>query len=357
MTAIHAASSAPTRVSRPYTVMGGGAIGGTLAAALLEAGRAVQIVDVDADHVAAIRTRGLRVTSDAGDRVAWVPAFGPDDAPPELGAVLLAVKGQATKRALEWIVPRLADDGFVVSMQNGLNEDEIAAAVGPARTVAAFVDLFADVVAPGVIKDGGPGAMSIGEYEGDAGSPRVLRLADDLSGAARPVVSRNVRGYLWSKLAFGSWSSVTALAEPEMWALVDRHRPGMRGLATEVTAVALAEGVRLEDFDAYRALAFAPGADREAGERVFDDVVAWLRTQPKTRSGVWRDVAVRKRPTEVPSHFLPVIAAADRRGIEVPLLRGLLEAIGRIERGEIRHDEAHLVWFDVRAAERAAART
>ncbi|MET0295821.1 MAG: 2-dehydropantoate 2-reductase [Microbacterium sp.] len=335
-----------TRTTHPLTVVGGGAIGGTLAAALLEAGHPVQIIDADAAHVAAVRERGLRITGASGDRVAWVPAFGLEDAPAELGGVLLAVKGQATGRAMTWITPRLAPDGFVVSMQNGLNEEEIAAHIGADRTIAAFVDLFADVLEPGVVKDGGPGAMSIGEFSGPADSPRVRALAEALAGAGAPIISDNVQGYLWSKLAFGSWSSVTALADAEMWELVDRHRPAMRALAVEVSRVAVAEGVRLEDFDAYRAQAFAPGGTDEQQDAVFDDVVAWLKTQPKTRSGVWRDIAVRHRATEVPSHFLPVIAAAERHGIDVPMLRGLLREIGRIERGEISHDEDHLASFD-----------
>ncbi|MEW1835712.1 2-dehydropantoate 2-reductase N-terminal domain-containing protein [Microbacterium sp. NPDC079995] len=333
------------RTTRPFTVVGGGAIGGSLAVALLEAGRPVQIIDADAAHVTAIRERGLRVTGAAGDRVGWVPAFGLDDAPAELGAVLLAVKGQATGAAMAWIAPRLAEDGFVVSMQNGLNESEIAEAIGAERTVAAFVDLFADVVEPGVVKDGGPGAMSLGECAGVPGSPRVRDLAHALRGIGEPVISDNVQGYLWAKLAFGSWSSVTALADAEMWDLVDRYRDTMRLLAGEVSAVALAEGIRLEDFDAYRAMAFAPTGTRAEQDAVFDDVVAWLQTQPKTRSGVWRDIAVRRRATEVPSHFLPVIAAAERHGIEVPALRTLLELIGRIERDEIGHDEAHIASF------------
>lgn len=333
------------RTTRPFTVVGGGAIGGSLAVALLEAGRPVQIVDADAAHVAAIRARGLRITGADGDRVAWVPAFGLDDAPAELGAVLLAVKGQATGAAMAWVAPRLAADGFVVSMQNGLNEGEIAEVVGAERTVAAFVDLFADVLEPGVVKDGGPGAMSLGEFTGAPDSARVRDLAAALAGAGEPVISDNVQGYLWAKLAFGSWSSVTALADAEMWDLVDRYRDSMRALAREVSAVALAEGVRLEDFDAYRAGAFAPAGTAAEQDAVFDAVVAWLKTQPKTRSGVWRDIAVRRRATEVPSHFLPVLEAAERHGIAVPALRLLLREIGRIERGEIGHDEAHIAAF------------
>ena len=60
----------------------------------------------------------------------------PDERALRLERVLLAVKAQATGPALDWIAPRLADDGFVVSLQNGLNEDADRAtgSVGTARS-------------------------------------------------------------------------------------------------------------------------------------------------------------------------------------------------------------------------------
>jgi len=337
--------------SYPYTVVGGGAIGGMLAAALLENGVPVQIVDADSAHVDAIRAGGLRVVSAEGTRTAWVPAFGLDDAPAVFGPVLLAVKGQATAAAMAYIAPRLADDGFVVSMQNGLNEDEIASFVGADRTVAAFVDLFADVMEPGVVKDGGPGAMSLGEHVGQFDSARVLKLRDDLHMAGHAVVTPNVLGFLWSKLAFGTMSCVTALVDADMYDAVDRHRPTMHGLAAEVIDVANALGIELENFDAFIVADYQRDADPVVRDATTDGVVAWLKSQPKLRSGVWRDVAVRHRPTEVVAHFAPVIAHAEQLGIEVPLLHELLRLIGEIERGEIGHDDAHLVALDARVTE------
>jgi 2-dehydropantoate 2-reductase len=61
--------------------------------------------------------------------------------------------------------------------------------------------------------------------------------------------------------------------------------------------------------------------------------VAWLRTQAKDRSGIWRDIAVRHRPTEVPTHYRPVLAAAARHDIPVPGLERLVAQIGELEAG------------------------
>jgi 2-dehydropantoate 2-reductase len=315
-----------------YVIVGAGAIGGTLGHHLARAGHEVTVVDADAEHVRSIRDRGIVVLR--GDERTAAPvaaAFTPDEGgPQEVSRVLLAVKAQATGRALDWIAPRLTANGFVVSVQNGLNEPEIAARVGAARTVGAFVNLFADVVAPGEIRDGGLGALVVGEVDGRE-SARVQEVVADLQvwGPAR--ATANVNGYLWSKLGFGAMLVATALADASMAELIDRHRVVMHALAAEVYAVAAAEGITLEPFDAFDPAPYASG-DRQA-DVATDALVAWLRTQAKDRSGIWRDIAVRRRPTEVSTHYGPVLHRAAQLGIAVPGLERLVAQIGELEGG------------------------
>ncbi len=64
-----------------------------------------------------------------------------------------------------------------------------------------------------------------------------------------------------------------------------------------------------------------------------DELVAWLRTQAKDRSGIWRDLAVRRRPTEVPTHYAPVLEEARRLAVPTPRLAALLEHIHDLEAG------------------------
>ncbi|NIJ06376.1 ketopantoate reductase family protein [Frigoribacterium faeni] len=327
---------------RAYTVVGAGAIGGTLAVHLAAAGVPVQLVDADPEHVAAIREHGLTLVTPAGTTTVELPVWTLDDAPAELDRVLLAVKAQATEAAAAWIAPRLSPTGWVASLQNGLNEATIAAHVGEQRTVTAFVDLFADVTAPGVVTDGGHGGMALGEWAGGV-SPRVQQLADDLAHWGTPVVTDNVAGFLWSKLAFGAMLVATALADEDMSVLIDRHRAVMSELAAEVVAVADAQGVSLEAFDAFQPDAFRRGVDPATTERSLDGLVAWLATQSKTRSGIWRDVAVRGRPTEVPVQYQPVLEAGRAHGVALPHVAALVAAIGELERGERRMGEESLV--------------
>ncbi|WP_198962035.1 ketopantoate reductase family protein [Pseudonocardia sp. MH-G8] len=316
-----------------YTIVGAGAIGGTLGHHLARAGHAVTVVDADAEHVRAVRAHGLVVRrGDARTAVPVTAALTPDEPGPQrVGCVLLAVKAQATGRALDWIAPRLAPDGFVVSLQNGLNEQAVADRVGAERTVGAFVNLFADVVGPGEIRDGGLGALVVGELSGRE-SARVREVVADLQAWGPARATANVSGYLWSKLGFGAMLVATALADAPMAELIDRHRGVMHALAAEVYAVAAAERIVLEPFDAFDPLPYA-GDGAAAKDAATDALVAWLRTQAKDRSGIWRDIAVRHRPTEVPTHYGPVLERAARLGIAVPGLERLVGQIGELEAG------------------------
>jgi ketopantoate reductase len=160
----------------------------------------------------------------------------------------------------------------------------------------------------------------------------VREVVDDLQAWGPARATGNVSGYLWSKLGFGAMLVATALADEPMAELIDRHRPVMHALAGEVYAVAAAEGISLEPFDAFDPLPYA-GTDEGAKDAATDALVAWLRTQAKDRSGIWRDIAVRRRPTEVPTHYRPVLAIAARHGIPTPGLERLVAHIGELEAG------------------------
>ena len=159
-----------------YVVVGAGAIGGTVGARLLRAGHDVLLCDADAgarrgdQRVRARRWRGRSSSSRCRParscrticRTAWARCCWRS-----------STSTRAT--ALARITPRLAADGYVVSLQNGLNEPLIAEAVGEARTVGAFVNFGADYLGPGRIHYAGRGTFVVGELDGRAlasASPR-----------------------------------------------------------------------------------------------------------------------------------------------------------------------------------------
>lgn len=331
-----------------YTVVGAGAIGGTLAFHLTEAGHEVVVVDADGAHVEAIRRDGLTLR-DAGrpDRVARMRAV----TPAEIGAVgrpervLLAVKSQATAAALDLVAPSLGDDGCVVSVQNGLNASAIAKWVGRERTIAGFVNFAADVIGPGIIGAGGPGALVLGELDGTP-SARVEALVKDLEAWGPAQASTNVEGFLWSKMGYGTMLVASSLADAPMADLIDRHRRVMHRAVREVFAVAAAGDITLEAFDAFDPAGYTGAADERRADDATDRLVAWLHTLDKKRSGIWRDIVVRRRPTEVPYQYAPVLERAREYGVPVPTVSRVLESIRRLEAGEVVMGEELLKELD-----------
>ena len=319
------------------TVFGAGAIGGITGAALARAGHEVLLVDRAADHVAAMNANGLTVERRDGAATVRVRAITPDALGSRLELVLLAVKSQDTPEALAALAPRLADDGAIVSMQNGLNEEMIAAAVGERRTVGCLVNWAADWTAPGRILHGGEGALVLGELDGRP-SARVQALAKLLDVVAPTRVSDNILGYTWAKHVYGALLVATAVVDAHVYEVVERSpevQAMLIDLVMESTRVADAAGIRLEAFDEYDPADYraATRGDVAARERAMSVIASHYRAHTKTKTGIWRDLAVRRRKTEVGALLGATVAKARTLGLSMPLTERLIDMIADLETG------------------------
>jgi len=331
-------------VSAPILIWGAGAIGGSIGAALVRAGHEVLFVDRAEDHVAAINRVGLEITGPVDSYGVRTRATTPERVEGVFETVLLAVKGQDTEVAVRALAPHLAPDGVVVSAQNGLNERVIAQIIGAARTIGCFVNFGADYHGPGVVMYGGRGDVVVGEIDGrrTARIDAIHRLLCEFDADA--ALSDNVWGFLWSKLIYGALLCATALTNESIADVLGarRYRLTLSALGREVAAVAAAERIRLEAFNGFDPAAFMAGADAVAIERSFSDMVAFNRRSAKTHSGIWRDLAVRKRRTEVDALITPILEIGQSRGLATPLSARLVELIHDLENGRRRQDWAIL---------------
>ena len=315
-----------------FTVVGAGAIGGTLGAYMVRGGEDVEFVDRAADHVAAMRTGGLTIRAYNGTFNVPVQASTIDELKGPLDVVLLAVKAQDTAAAVRTLTPHLANDSAIVSLQNGLCEPVIAEIIGARKTVGAFINYNADYIEPGVIHYGGPGAFYVGEIDGTS-SARVDEMVGRLRHWGDVRATRNIFGYLWAKLGYANMLYATALVDVPMADVVERHHRLMVELACEVYEAAEQDGVHLESFDNVEPYLYYPRAsqDWEAIDSSLDALVASMRRSEKQKTGVWRDLAVRKRKTEVDQHLGASAAAGARHGLPMPLTHRLIAQIHDIE--------------------------
>jgi len=321
----------------PILIWGAGAIGGTLGAYWARAGIPVLMVDFVEEHVRACRSSGLSITGPVEAFKVVVPAVVAAELPPgrRYSRVVLAVKALATESAVAQLAPFLADDGYVLSAQNGLNEIAIAARVGARRTMGCFVNFGADWHGPGEILYGNRGAVVVGEIDGSI-RPRT-RDMHSLLRVFEPeaVLTDNIYGYLWGKLAYGAMLIATALTPDSMAEnFADpRRRVVFERLGCEVMAAARARGIDPVGFGAFDPGAFLPAGSAAQRTQVLDWLADYTGRTAKTHSGIWRDLAVRKRKTEVEAQIGIVTTLAGEVGVSTPALARLVALIRDIEDG------------------------
>ncbi|EQD35960.1 2-dehydropantoate 2-reductase, partial [mine drainage metagenome] len=116
----------------------------------------------------------------------------------------------------------------------------------------------------------------------------------------------------------------TALVDATMADVIERFPALMVELACEVYDVAAAAGVRLEPFDDVEPELYHP-RERQDQERLgpaIAGLVARRRRDGKSKSGIWRDLAVRHRRTEVDSQPGVVLEMAAQHGLRSPSPHG-----------------------------------
>jgi 2-dehydropantoate 2-reductase len=233
-------------------------MGSVYAGLLSDAGHEVTAVDVDAEHVAVIRERGLRVEGTSGDRVVRIAAT---TSPAEVGPVelvVVATKSMAARAAAESAGPLLDGDTSVLTIQNGLGAaDEVAEAVGESRVLVGIAGGFgASLVAPGHAHHHGMEIVRLGELRGPA-TERTERVADAWRQAGFTVETLgDVRRLQWEKLICNAcYAGIGGLLELTLGAvLASLHAwPVALRCAQEALEVGRACGVELDipDCEAY----------------------------------------------------------------------------------------------------------
>ncbi|MBV8915662.1 MAG: 2-dehydropantoate 2-reductase [Acetobacteraceae bacterium] len=323
-------------MSERILVWGAGAIGGVVGAYLKRAGHDVTFVDIVAEHAEAIRERGLHIYGPVEEFTVRAPAFTPDQVQGSWDKIFLCVKAHHTEEACRNLLPHLGADGYVLSLQNGLCENIIAAVVGRERTLGAFVNFGADWMGPGEILFGNRGAVVLGEIDG-----RITKRLEALHLLIRDfepdaITTDDIWSYLWGKLGYGAMLFAQALGDKGIADCLARPEllPVWRALGSEAVAVAEAEGVEPRGFNGFDPAAFRAGASEAAAKASVDAMVAFNRPSAKTHSGVWRDLAVRKRRTEVDVQIAPIAEIGARHGLPCPTVRKLVDLIHEVEDGK-----------------------
>jgi 2-dehydropantoate 2-reductase len=284
-------------------VMGAGAIGAYYGARLQQAGEDV-VYCARGENLRALRERGLDITSVRGD-LRLGPVVATDD-PRQFAhydLILFCVKVYDTDAAAERIRGCLAPGGAILTLQNGVeNEDRLTALFGAGAVMGGNARVGVELAAPGKIVHKTTGTIEFGELDGTI-TPRADAIAEAMRRAGIfGALSTNIRASRWDKLmwnaAFNTVTTLTrrtvgeVLSDPEGYALV-------RNLMMEVRVTAAAQGVEL-------------AADRIAQVLAHSD-----RNLRPVKTSTLQDLE-RGKPLEVEALIGVVVKIARRDGIKVP---------------------------------------
>jgi len=345
-------------MSKRIAIFGAGAVGGYVGGHLARAGQDVCLIDPWPEHVDTINTTGLRLEGTQGDHLVRVPAMHLQEmqrlSKTPVDIAILCTKSFDTEWATYAMKQYLAPGGYLVSMQNGMNEERVAAVAGWERTVGCIVSTISvNCYAPGRIKrfqqPGGSKhtVFRVGEVHGRI-TPRAVALAETLGQVDSAAVTPNLWGERWTKLTTNSIThgilGATGLDNRSVY--VERgtaHRMGIK-LAGEAIAVGRALG-----FDVGTILGMSPddwsgAADGDAAalDTVRSGLAHWMTTLTEpSQSSVGRDVT-RGRRSEIEYTNGLIAAKGEQVGVPAPTHAALTRVILRIDRGALMPDPANI---------------
>ena len=347
-------------MGKKLAIVGAGAVGGYVGAHMVRAGEDVTFLDPWPEHVEAMRNGGLRVTHarDVAEFTVAVRALHITDAQrlskeKPVDIAFVCVKSYDTAWAAALIAQYLAADGFVVSLQNCMNEETIAGVIGWGKTLGCIASsITVNLPDPGHIHRGAGkhGAahtvFRAGEVHGRATrrAEEVCRLVGTADSAK---VTENLWGERWSKLVTNvmgnGLSACTGLSGWQMLQNEPVRRFATR-LGSEAIRVGQALGYALEDIMHLPAETIARAGEGDAAamrsyeEQRFKDA---KHTAAEQRPSMGQDM-LKGRRTEI--EFLNgfVVRAGDRLGLPCRANAVLTDIVRRVERGELVADPRHI---------------
>jgi len=349
-------------MSKRIAIVGAGALGGYVGGTLAHHGLEVTLIDMWPEHVETIRSRGLEldgVTPDEQFTVTEAKTLHLTEvqslARASVDIAMVAVKSYDTEWATMLIRPYLAPGGYVVSLQNCLNEERIAAIVGWGRTVGVIASLISvDLHQAGRVRRTMPKGgqkhtvFRVGEPHGRI-TPRVEELAEMFSLIDSAKATSNLWGERWSKLVQnGMGNGVTALTGLSSGGCLANEtiRRFQIKLAGEGVRIGQALGFPLEKIRGVDPEQIARAAEGNAAALAEVEAVLTPKAGDNPRADIQRpsmaqDI-LKGRRTEIEMMNGVIAAKGAEIGIPAPSHEKLTALVLRLERGDIQPSPAHL---------------
>jgi 2-dehydropantoate 2-reductase len=342
-------------MAQRIAVIGAGAIGGYTGGQLAHNGFDVTLIDPWPEHIEAIRKDGLALEGMTREEfvcarprtmhLCEVQALAKEK---PIDIAMVAVKSYDTEWATRFIAPYLATDGYVVSLQNCMNEETIAGVVGWDKTIGAIPALLgAELYAPGRVRRTSTRGASpyevyrVGEVHGRI-TKRLEAFATMIATVDSVKATTNLWGERWSKLCVNGMANgvaaATGMSGNEMHGDAKIRGLSIR-LGGEGVRIGQALGYQLEHIRMHEpeTLARAAEGDRRALDEIEGQILAALSSNTRSnlaRPSMGQDM-MKGRRTEIDFINGVIAAKGEALGRPAPTHRALVAAVKRVESGAV----------------------
>ncbi len=350
-------------MGKRIAMVGTGALGGYIGGYLAHQGQDVTLIDMWPENIEAIRARGLEldgVTPEEKFTVKNVKTMHLTEVQSlskekPIDIAFVSVKSYDTEWATMLIKPYLAPDGYVVSLQNCVNEEKVAGIVGWGKTLGVVASVISVDMreAARIVRTAAKGGdkhtvFRVGEVHGVV-TPRVKELVEMFSRIDSAKASTNLWGERWSKLSQNGMrngvSALTGLTSPQC-----DLNPAVRQFAIrlggEAVRVATALGYQLEKIGGLKGELYdlAASGNADAMTEVEEYMAARAKENPRgdeQRPSMAQDIRKGRR-TEIDFMNGYIVDKGKSLGIPTPTHEKLVDLVKKLERGEIQASPAHL---------------
>lgn len=236
-------------------LMGVGSLGTIMGALVAKNGGEMVLIDANKEHVDALNKNGATVTGKMNLNVP-VKAITPEEMTGKYDLVFYLVKQTYNDVALKQLLPHLAEDGFVCTLQNGVPEDAVAEIVGKERIVGGTVGWGATWIGPGIsMLTSEPDKMTfdIGEISGKV-TDRIKKAKEVLDLVGKAEIVTNLMGYRWTKLLVNATFSGMSVALGCTYGDILDNEKALKcaqHIADETIKVAHAQNIKIESLQGH----------------------------------------------------------------------------------------------------------
>jgi 2-dehydropantoate 2-reductase len=345
---------------KKIAIVGAGAVGCYAGAHMVQAGEDVTFIDPWPEHVERMRTAGLRITHlrdvepfTVRPRALHITEVQQLSKEAPVDIAFVCMKSYDTAWATALIRQYLAPHGYIVSLQNCMNEETIASLVGWGKTMGCIASsITVELFAPGEVRRAAGKSGSrhtvfrTGEVHGRI-TERAKEVCRLVGYADSAMVTSNLWGERWSKLVINvmgnGLSACTGMISKDM-IQNDAIRRFSARLGSEAIRVGQALGYQLEEI-----MHMAPETIARAGEgdpeavKIYDEhrLAEVSRGGGEHRPSMGQDM-VKGRRTEIEYLNGFVVKKGEEVGIPAPTNAILTDIVKRVERGELRPDPRHI---------------